>query len=130
MQIQVHITTDPILAEIQKKFADYPRTVIPFMRRAAEFAAFSVEREAKILTPVDTGRLRASIATSLGIVGGIGAIVQTNVNYASIVHQGLGRGKNSVPRPFMEQGAKIARPDIEAAYSSQIRKALELLKSN
>lgn len=128
MDVKLHINTDPSFKELQKRFEAYPQTVIPFLRRAAEYAGFAVEREAKILTPVDTGRLRGSIATSLGIVSGIGAIVQTNVNYASIVHQGLGKGRNAIPRPFMRQGAEIAKPKIESAYSSQIRKALELLK--
>lgn len=129
MDIKIKFTSTPPMEEIAKKFAAFPSIVAPFLRTASTFSALAVEREAKILSPVDTGRLRASIATSLGVANkGLSAIVQTNVEYAHIVHEGLGRGRNSIPRPFMRKGAEIARPKIEEVYKMQITKALELLK--
>lgn len=48
-----------------------------------------VEREAKALCPVDTGRLRASIATRLERDGdSYAAVVGTNVDYAPFVELG------------------------------------------
>lgn len=127
MPVDIHIKADPSFEALRRSFQAFPNQVSSYLRRASQFAAFAVEREAKPLTPVDTGRLRSSIAVSLGIVQGIGAIVQTNVNYASIVHEGWGYGKNSSPRPFMEQGAMAAEREIGAYYEEQISNALRLL---
>lgn len=110
------------------KFRSAPEIILPFMRQASQASAFAVEREAKPVTPVDTGRLRASIATSLGVANkGLSSVVQTNVDYANIVHEGLGYGRNSRKRPFMEQGAEAAVPFIENEYEKQISRALKLL---
>lgn len=129
MAVQIHIKSDPTFEAIYQAFQRFPNEVAPFLRRASQFAAFSVEREAKPLTPVDSGRLRSSIAVSLGIADrGLTSYVQTNVNYASIVHEGWGKGKNSRARPFMEQGAQAAEKDIANYYADQLGKALQLLK--
>lgn len=60
--------------------------------------AFSVERESKKVTPVDTGRLRASIATD---VGTLRATIAPHTNYAVFVHEGTRFMKG---RPFMDWG--------------------------
>lgn len=50
-----------------------------------------VEAKAKRLTPVNTGRLRASIGTTLTKVNGeVTARVGTNVKYGKWVHDGTG----------------------------------------
>lgn len=67
------------------------------VNRAAEQAARDelrvfarqVENRAKILAPVDTGRLRSSIRSSQGTVGGNpSARIESNVDYAAMVHDG------------------------------------------
>lgn len=66
-----------------------------------------VERRAKHLCPVDTGRLRASITTR-GTRDGDGtpvAIVGTNVNYAAHVEFGTTR---QAPKPFLRPALKAA----------------------
>lgn len=63
-----------------------------------------VEARAKVLCPVDTGRLRSSIrttpirATSTGLEGSVG----TNVVYAAPVHEG--RGSPYAPRSWSRRG--------------------------
>lgn len=64
--------------------------------------AFDVEREAKQVTPVDTGRLRASIFTS---IGNLEARIQPNTNYAIFVHEGT---RYMTARPFMQIGFEKA----------------------
>lgn len=51
----------------------------------------AVENRAKMLCPVDTGRLRASITHELRQEEGLPVVrVGTNVNYAVFVHEGTG----------------------------------------
>lgn len=125
MSIQINISIDQTFEQVREAFRKFPDKVAPYLRQAAQTAAFAIEREAKILSPVDTGRMRASIATSLGVVSNIAAIVQTNVEYAVYVHEGTKRMRG---RPFMKQGAEAAGDKIKEAYETNIRKALELLK--
>ena len=66
-----------------------------------------IERIAKELCPVDTGRLRSSIAARVEVEGGKPlVIVGTNVEYAIYVHEGTGiygpRG-----RPIEPVNAKV-----------------------
>lgn len=52
---------------------------------------YKVEQKAKELCPVDTGRLRASIALERKMRNDVPiVIVGTNVNYAMYVHEGTG----------------------------------------
>ena len=65
--------------------------------------------ESQIVCPIDTGRLMQSIRSDrdgyvVEIIAG-GIIVRAKlVNYAEVVHEGTGAGRNSVPRPFLDQG--------------------------
>lgn len=108
------------LDEAVQKLGKFPAIMAPHLRIAAQTGAFKVEREAKLLTPVDTGRLRNSIATSLGI-GGISAIVQTNVFYAIFVHEGT---KFMKGRPFMQQAVDVSLSTIQEAFNSEIAAAI------
>lgn len=76
-----------------------------------------VENRAKVLCPVDTGRLRSSIthselfATTTGIAGSVG----TNVVYAAAIHEGKGprswRRRAPRPRPFLRDALPAANPN-------------------
>jgi HK97 gp10 family phage protein len=58
-----------------------------------------VERAAKRLCPVDTGRLRASITSTVAVdAQGLYGIVGTNVTYAAHVEFGT---RNMAARPFL-----------------------------
>ena len=119
VQIKVDIKG---LDRLQSLLQDFPRVVVPKLRDASMKSAFTVEREAKILSPVDTGRLRASIATSLGILDqGLTSIVSTNVEYAIYVHEGTRRMRG---RPFMKQAAEGSIPKIQAFYNDAIQEAI------
>lgn len=111
------------LDRLRAAFGAYPEIVAPLLRDASMKSAFAIERRAKILSPVDTGRLRSSIATSLGIVNqGITSIVQTNVFYAIFVHEGTRRMRK---RPFMKQAAEQSVKEIGEFYSEAERKAFD-----
>lgn len=118
--IQVKIDN---LSGIRAAFQRYPDIVAPHLRDASMKSAFLIEGRAKQLSPVDTGRLRASIATSLGVANrGITSIVSTNVFYAIFVHEGTRRMKG---RPFMKQAAEQKTGEIGRLYEAEIAKAMQ-----
>ena len=65
--------------------------------RALEAIGIEAEGDAARLTPVDTGRLRNSITHTID-GGDKTAIIGTNVEYASYVHNGTSRQK---AQPFL-----------------------------
>jgi HK97 gp10 family phage protein len=69
--------------------------------------ALQVERAAKGLCPVDTGRLRSSINNEIGQDGeGLVAIIGTNVEYAPYVELGTSRMEpQAFLLPALEAGA-------------------------
>lgn len=102
-------------------------------------AGLLVEGDAKRLCPVDTGRLRSSIATTKGYDGdNCVATVGTNVEYAPYVEFGTGqRGDPSVehrqdwmgqpPHPYLRP-ALIHNTDngnIEKVVQSELKKVLK-----
>lgn len=121
MAIQISISVKN-LDQILNAFKAFPNETAVALREASTKSAFKVEREAKLVTPVDTGRLRSSIATSLGILNkGITSVVSTNVNYAGWVHDGTRRMKS---RPYMKIGADASLSYITSQYVAAIEKVV------
>jgi len=79
--------------EIAEKFKSIGKRVYTQQEQAVMQAGMVVERDAKINAPVDTGRLRNSIATRLSesSSNNISAEVGTNVQYAKSVEYGTSR---------------------------------------
>jgi HK97 gp10 family phage protein len=69
-----------------------------------ERRAIQVERRAKRMCPVDTGRLRASITHGLETSGGLSAVVGTGVGYAVFVEFGTG---DTRAQPFLRPALKV-----------------------
>ncbi len=85
------------LDELKLKLVDKPVYKEP-MLRALEKSAIVVESEAKRLTPVDTGRLRASISHRMGGQStNPFAEVGTNIKYGIYVHEGRRAGAKMPP---------------------------------
>lgn len=81
----------------------YPDAVHAFLvaegTKVLTVAALKVVNRAKVLCPVDTGRLRDSITWELGTVGGLPAArIGTNVEYASYVETGT---RYMAAQPFL-----------------------------
>ena len=106
-------------------FNTLPRSLVPFdfktfMATKIKELSFLIEREAKLVTPVKTGRLRASIGVrNLQPLGGE---VSTNTHYAIYVHEGT---RYMMGRPFMKMGAESALSDFNANFKKEVDKYLE-----
>lgn len=78
------------------------------VKRAIAKGAFAVQKDAKILAPVDTGRLRSSIKIDF-FKGGLTADVNTNVEYAANVEFGSSRQRSS---PYLFPAYEQNRAEI------------------
>lgn len=87
------------------------------IKKQVLLSAYAIQKEAKEKTPVDTGRLRSSIAVD-SVAGGLGAEVGTNVEYAPHVEFGT---KRQNAQPFLY-------PAWEAERAKFIAKASTILK--
>ena len=112
--MQISIDIRPSLEALGRAIGNIG--VTNFLKDEIQKIAFRVERNAKQLTPVDTGRLRASIHTQ-PIFAGLGAKISTNTEYAIFVHEGT---KFMRGRPFMERGAQFAKEQIEGDLTKRI----------
>lgn len=97
----------------------YQTEVKEEIQKAVALSAFKVQKDAKENTPVDTGRLRSSIAVDFTI-DRLGAEIGTNVEYAPHVEFGT---KNQNAQPFLY-------PAWEAERRKFIENASKILKLN
>lgn len=80
--------------------------------------ASDIEKQAKNITPVDTGRLRASIKAD---VRGLEANIGTDVEYARFVHDGTYKME---ARPFLYEAADGELEGIEDRIADDIARLL------
>ncbi len=104
---------DKLLDVLNKKFPrEFERTFVTAMR----FVTFKALARARINSPVDTGRLRASLFSTVEApIGSIIGIIGSPVEYASFVEKpgnvlGVGR------RPFLEPAFTQHMDDIERDF--------------
>ena len=90
----------PNLKKLRKALKSHPRLFVQEFNKAIYKAGFKIQAESKKVTPVDTGRLRASISTDTGFLQ---AIISPHTDYAIYVHEGT---RYMRKRPFMEKGLK------------------------
>jgi phage gpG-like protein len=113
------------------------------LQRGIEKFAYAIERYSKIETPVDTGRLRASISTD---IGNLYARISPHVVYAAWIHEGKRRGKNGMiylkgggragtpagGKPFLLLGSERARQtmagdEVVKELSAEIERSVSLI---
>lgn len=123
--LSVSITPNPSL--MARAFAS--GNMHTFLQKEISKLAFAVERFAKQLTPVDSGRLKSSIHTQPELLG-LSAIVSTRTNYAVYVHDGT---KYMRARPFMTMGAAFAQvaelKDINVRLDREFTQQFKSLKA-
>lgn len=85
----------------------YQKNVNQQLQAAIEDCALLTERDSKKNCPVDTGRLRASITSS---IGKLEAEVGSNVEYAIFVEYGT---SNQSAQPFLRPALDNALPKLQ-----------------
>lgn len=92
------------LEELQRDLEKAAQKLPPGLERVMGKATLVVERRAKKIVVVDTGRLRASIAPEVKRIGGdVRGIVGSNVVYAPYVERGTRRMK---ARPYLSKAVQ------------------------
>lgn len=116
MEAKIEITN---LKEIKRAFAKSPVIVATEMNSAIQKSIFLIERESKIRTPVDTGRLRASHRSRFTNLKGI---IGPTVDYAVYVHQGT---RFMPGRPFLYEAVHGSVSRVQQFFTDALRKALD-----
>jgi len=100
---------------VSAKLMSNPIRIKGALKRAIRKSALLVERYSKMRSPVDTGRLRSSIRTT---INELTATVNPTVDYAIYVHDGT---RYMTGRPFMRLGAEDAEDKIRAVFNREIK---------
>lgn len=112
VSVQV-IGLDTLLSQLQQ----YTAATRGRLKDVINRAALQVQREAKRNCPVDTGRLRSSIAVRF-YRGGYGAEVGTNVEYAMPVEYGT---RHQRAQPFLGPAYETVRARLEAELKQALK---------
>lgn len=106
------------LPQIRAAFAKAPHIIGPKLDRAIKTSVLLVGRRSRVLTPVDTGRLRASTReTFRPMYGEVG----TFTNYDIFVHEGTRFMK---ARPYMRNAVEQVSPSIQSVFEKELQSAL------
>jgi len=116
--IQVNITVDPPLEKLARAYGNLELNT--FLQGEIQRLALLTERYAKQVTPVLTGRLRASIHVE-GFQAFGGTKVKTGTHYAIYVHEGT---RFMRARPFMQWGAEYAVDSTKGQIGPRLEKHL------
>jgi phage gpG-like protein len=117
MAITIKIKMNPSAQELKTKFGSIDFE--GFLNRKITELAYRIERESKQVTPVDTGRLRASIYTE---IGNLKAKVQPDVFYDIFVHEGT---RYMRARPFMLWGTETATTNFESDLNRDLERHIQ-----
>jgi HK97 gp10 family phage protein len=112
--VNISITIDA--SKFSRWLGQAPQKVAGAITNILTKVSLVVERGAKIKSPVDTGRMRASIATDLRPTM---AVIQPHTNYAIFVHEGT---RYMRARPFMRDAATDAEREIPGIVDFELSK--------
>ena len=115
MEINIKIKNMP---QVMAALKQSPVIVGKHINKAIKESIFDIERKAKPLTPVDTGRLRGSYDTRFGTLYGE---VTPTAEYAIYVHEGT---RYMTGRPFLSKGVKQAMSQINKNFEKGLEGAL------
>lgn len=120
--MQINVSVTPSIEKLAAKFQGFEGILLKRLSEAIWGFGLLVERGSKMASPVDTGRMRDSIGTSMGLRDkSLSTIVQTNVSYAIYVHEGTYKMKG---RPFMMQGLEHYLKDGEQLVLNKVNEAI------
>jgi len=100
--------------ELSKKYGERSKAIKKVSQRIISKVALTVERFAKIYSPVKTGRMRASIIPV--DIDQMSAKVGPQVEYARYVHKRI---------PFMYAARQDTLPEVQGIVRGEVRKAMK-----
>jgi len=111
------------IAQIRAAFGKAPAIMGAEFKKALMKSVVLVQRESMKLTPVLTGRLRASHMFEISGAGlKMEAAVGPTVNYATFIHDGTRFMK---ARPFLKDGADASLDQIDDFFTDATQSALD-----
>lgn len=113
--IQVRITNLP---QIKAAFGKSPMLMMGALNAAIQRSVFTIGRDSRLYTPVDTGRLRASTYERFSNLRGE---VGTNTEYDVFVHEGTRfmRGQ-----PYLRKAVERNDQTIQGYFTDAVQKVL------
>jgi len=115
---EIKISIQPSFSQVAQAFMR--QDIRGFLAKEVNRLAASVERFSKQLTPVATGRLRASIGFTPAKLFPQ-TVVKTGTSYAIYVHEGT---RFMRARPFMKEGARLGQMFIGGQIAPRLDKAI------
>jgi HK97 gp10 family phage protein len=115
--VQIIVKLDRKNSNALRKIEELGGNLRSAIRKALERSAMSVQSQAKLLAPVDTGRLRASIDRR---IEGRTAYVGTNLDYAPYVEYGT---RYMRAQPYFEPALERKQRTIITIFNEEIDKA-------
>lgn len=114
--IAIRITN---LEAIRSAFAKSPVLMARELDKAIKTSVFAIERDSKIRTPVDTGRLRSSHQSTFTPLKGV---LEPRAEYAIYVHQGTRYMKG---RPFLLQAVQSNEVKVQQNFRDAVQNVLD-----
>lgn len=109
--IQVRITNLP---QIKAAFGKSPALMTKELNLAIRKSIFTIGRQSRINTPVDTGRLRSSHRETFSSLRGE---VGPNTNYALFVHEGTRFMRG---RPFLKRAVESSNIEVQMFFTQAV----------
>jgi HK97 gp10 family phage protein len=107
------------LDRFREALSKYPNIAKGYFATAIENAAWRVTRGAKKRSPVDTGRLRASIYPTIADKA---AVISPQVEYAIYVHEGT---RYQRAQPFLSNALTSEQMNIQGDFEEALEKTLD-----
>lgn len=117
-QISVRITN---LAEIRAAFSKSPVLMTRELNKAIKTSIYAIERDSKINSPVDTGRLRSSHQSRFSSLRGE---LEPTAEYAIYVHEGT---RYMRARPFLLQAVESNDEKVQRYFTDAVDNVLEAI---
>ncbi len=110
--------------KVQEFFDSRSVVIKQELGKAVKQTATLVTSEAKKRTPVDTGKLRASIkARTIG--GNLEGEVATDMRYAIMVHENTRARYRTGEARFLKKASEQSKPRIKRFFEEAIKRVLE-----
>ena len=113
------------LDKLARALGEYPKLSARETQDAINKSLLTIERKAKIKTPVDTGRLRGGYRLSFGLLKGT---IFNPVKYAVRQHENLGFRHTTGEAKFLEKGALESLGAINGFFALALEKVLKKIE--